>query len=261
MVPSGKRLALSDAAMQLALSDRTLTVSQAAQAQVHGLLGPHIAAAARAWTGPLSAVQYGRVRGEGMTWLRVRTIEGAHEVSIWLRDVVAQRVKGLRAWRATLDADTLRQPAFLCEPAYAAPDSELEAIRHILTQGRVAWVQDYRNGQAAVLALTASAQAFVAAQRTQSLRCFLDASEAVLDGIASYTSATVASLWQRAQWTSEAAAAQGPAAGCRRASQAMLPPLVQRLRLTGDDPDGARLLALASTPPPLGSPLQCFLFI
>ena len=282
MVPSGKRLALSDAAMQLALSDRTLTVSQAAQAQVHGLLGPHIAAAARAWTGPLSAVQYGRVRGEGMTWLRVRTIEGAHEVSIWLRDVVAQRVKGLRAWRATLDADTLRQPAFLCEPAYAAPDSELEAIRHILTQGRastedfaervrlaaggvllpqhVAWVQDYRNGQAAVLALTASAQAFVAAQRTQSLRCFLDASEAVLDGIASYTSATVASLWQRAQWTSEAAAAQGPAAGCRRASQAMLPPLVHRLRLTGEDPDGARLLALASTPPPLGSPLPRFTF-
>jgi hypothetical protein len=37
---------------------------------------------------------------------------------------------------------------------------------------------------------------------------------------------------------------------------------VQRLRLTGDDEHGARLLALASTPPPqLGSPLPRFLFV
>lgn len=40
-----------------------------------------------------------------------------------------------------------------------------------------------------------------------------------------------------------------------------MPPLVQRLRLTGDDEHGARLLALASTPPQLGSPLPRFLFV
>ena len=278
--PSGKRLALSDAAV--ALSDRTLTVSQAAQAQVHGMLGPHIVAAARAWTGPLSATQYGRIRGEGMSWLRVRSIEGAHEVSVWLRDVVTQRLHGLRSWRATLDAETLRQPAFLCEHAFSAPDSELEALRHIQKHGRAstedaaarlrqpdggllpehaAWVQDYCNGQSAVLALVACANAFVASQRTQSLRSFLDAADAVLDGIVAYTSATIEALCQRYLWTAEAAAAQGPAAGCRRASRAMLPPLVQRLRLTGDDPNGAQLLALASTPPPLGSPLPRFLFV
>jgi hypothetical protein len=281
LVPSGKRLALSDAAMQLALSDRTLTVTQAAQAQVHGMLGPHIVAAARAWAGPLSASEYGRVRGEGMTWLRVRTIEGAHEVSVWLRDVVAQRLNGIRAWRATLDPETLRAPAFLCEHAYAAPDSELEALRHIQKHGRAstddaaerlrqpdggllpqhaAWVHDYRNGQASVLALVACANAFVATQRTQSLRSFLDAADAVLDGVAAYTSTTIEALRQRLLWTAEAAAAQGPAAGCRQASQAMLTPLVHRLRLTGDDPDGARLLALASHPPPLGSPLPRFTF-
>jgi hypothetical protein len=277
--PQLKRTATEAATMQLALADRTLAVSQAAQAQALGLVSPYIAAAARAWTGPLSAVQYGRVRGEGMTWLRVRTIEGAHEVSFWLRNVLLQRLRGLRAWRATLDAETLRQPAFLCEAAYASPDSELEGLRNILMHGRAstdsvaeksrqpdgsllpqhaAWVHDFHTGYAAVMGLVGAAKAFVSAQRMEPLRCYLDASEAVLEGCAAYTRDTQTALEQRVEWTSEAAASQGAAAGSKAEARAALAPLVQRLRLTGDDPDGARLLALASTPPPLGSPLQPF---
>jgi hypothetical protein len=37
-------------------------------------------------------------------------------------------------------------------------------------------------------------------------------------------------------------------------AQATAPPLVARLRLTGDTVEGTRLLALARLPPPLGQP-------
>jgi hypothetical protein len=90
----------------------------------------------------------------------------------------------------------------------------------------------------------------------ESLRTFLDAAEAVLEAAAAYGRASAAALRQRVEWITEAATQQGDAAGCRRAARAALPPLVTRLRLTGDD--GARLLSLASTPPPLGAPLPPF---
>ena len=262
-----------------ALADRTLTVSQAAQAQVHGLMVPLIRAAARAWTGPHSAVQYGRARGAGMTWARVRTIEGALEVSAWLRDVYAQRMAGLRSWREALSDGALRQPAYLCDAAFVSPESELEALRYILSQSRAstrafadrcreadggllpqhaAWVHDFDLGHQAVLGLVGAACSYVAAQRMESLRTFLHAAEAVLASLRDSTACNMDALQQRVDWTSEAAAAQGAAAGCRLQARAALPPLVQRLRLTGDNEHGARLLALASQPPPRGAPLPPF---
>jgi hypothetical protein len=280
-LPASKRFVFDDAAMSLALADRTLTVSQAAQAQMHCFLAPHIASAARSWTGPLSATQYGRIRGEGMTWHRVRGMEGALEVAVWMRDVVAQRLTGLRAWRATLDAETLRSPAFFCDSAFAVPESELEAMRVILTGARMltafttestrqpdggllpqhaAWMYDYDQGHGAAMSMVANAHAFCASQRMESLRNYLDGAEAVLEGIGRYTRSSVESLQQRVEWTTLAAAAQGAAAGCWIEARSSLAPLVHRLRLTGEDPDGARLLALASTPPPLGSPLPRFTF-
>ena len=283
--PSSKRLAGEaqppggDAVARWALAERTLTVSQAAQAQVHGLMVPLIRAAARAWTGPHSAVQYGRARGAGMTWARVRTIEGAAEVSVWLRDVYAQRLAGLRSWREALSDDALRQPAYLCDAAFVSPESELEALRYILSQSRAsthafaaacrqadggllpqhaAWVHDFDLGHQAVLGLVGAACSFVAAQRMESLRTFLHAAEAVLASLRDYTACNIDALQQRLDWTAEAAAAQGAAAGCRLQARAALPPLVQRLRLTGDNEHGARLLALASQPPPRGAPLPPF---
>ena len=171
--PAGKRAALAlTAVAEEVLADRTLTVLHAAHAQVHTLLTPLIDAASRAWTGPLSAVQYGRARGEGMTWLRVRSIEGALEVGCWLHSVIHQRLRGLRAWRATLSPEELRAPAYLCDAAYASPECELDALRTIVSHSRAstehaaelarkpdggllaqhaAWVQDFVHGHAAVL--------------------------------------------------------------------------------------------------------------
>ena len=103
-----------------------------------------------------------------------------------------------------------------------------------------------------------AAHAFVAAQRLEPLRNFLDAADAVLEGCAAYARATRAALHQRMDWITEAAESQGPAAGSREEARAALPPLVQRLRLTGEDEHGAQLLALASQPPPLGAPLPPF---
>ena len=96
------------------------------------------------------------------------------------------------------------------------------------------------------------------ATRLQSLRCFLDVTEAVLEACAAYGAASADALRLRVEWYTDAALQQGDAAGCRRQARAALPPLVARLRLTGDDPDGARLLALATTPPALGQPLPPF---
>ena len=92
----------------------------------------------------------------------------------------------------------------------------------------------------------------------ESLQSFLEAADAVLVGCVAYMVASRDSLQHRLEWTTEAAAQQGPAAGCRLQARAMLAPLVQRLRLTEDNEEGARLLALASTPPPLGQPLTQF---
>jgi len=103
----------------------------------------------------------------------------------------------------------------------------------------------------------ASAHAYCAAQRMQPLRSFLDAVEAVLEGVGGYAQRTAVALRERVDWTSEAAEAQGPAAGCRAAQQALPSPLVQRLRLTADNEHGSHLLALATgTTLPAGAPLM-----
>ena len=259
--------------------DRTFAVHAAANGYVQGMMTTHITTAARAWTGPLSAVHFGRARGEGMTWLRVRSIEGALEVAQWMRSVCSLRMAGMRAWRETLSAEELRMPAFLFDGAHNSPWSELEALRYATSQGRAsthgaaealraslgtlraqdeAWVADFDQGHHAVMSMIAAAHAFIAAQRMEPLRVYLDAAEAVLSGVHRYAEECVKSLQQRVDWTSEAAASQGPAAGLRCEARARVPPLVQRLRLTDDNETGVALLALARTAPPRGVPPQRF---
>ena len=259
--------------------DRTFVVHAAANSYVLGMMTTYIATAARAWTGPLSAVHYGRARGEGMTWLRVRSIEGALEVAQWMRSVCSLRMGGMHAWREALSSEELRTPAFMFDAAHNSPWSELEALRYATSQGQAsthgvaaalrasmgtlraqdeAWVADFDQGHAAVMSMIAAAHAFVAAQRMEPLRVYLDAAEAVLSGVHRYAEECVTSLQQRLDWTSEAAAAQGPAAGSRCEARARVPPLVERLRLTDDCEHGVALLALARTPPPSGAPLQRF---
>ena len=263
----------------LPLEDRTFVVHAAANSYVLCMMTTYITAAARAWTGPLSAVHYGRARGEGMTWLRVRTIEGALEVAHWMRGVCSLRVVGMRAWRDALSSEELRMPAYMFDAAHNSPWSELEALRYATSQGRAsthgvadalrasmgrlraqeeAWVADFDQGHHAVMSMIAAAHAFIAAQRMEPLRVYLEAAEAVLGGVLRYAEQCIVSLQQRVDWTSEAAEAQGLAAGLRSEARARVPPLVERLRLTDDCEHGVALLALARTPPPKGAPLQRF---
>jgi len=285
-VTGAKQLALGSAAAAarpqqttLPLKDRTFVMHAAANSYVLGMMTTYITAAARAWTGPMSAAHYGRARGEGMTWLRVRSIEGALEVAHWMRGVCSMRMFGMRAWRDTLSSEDLRVPAFMCDAAHNCPWSELEALRYATSQGRAsthgvaealrasmgtlraqdeAWVADFDQGHHAVMSMIAAAHAFIAAQRMEPLRVYLDAAEAVLGGVLRYAEQCIVSLQERVDWTSEAAAAQGPAAGLQSEARARVPPLVERLRLTEDCEHGVALLALARTPPPKGAPLQRF---
>jgi hypothetical protein len=136
-IDSGKQLALAPQRLQqttLPLRDRTFATHRAAQSHVLEVMTPHITAAARAWTGPHSAVHYGRARGEGMTWLRVRTIEGAIEVSDWMASLCRIRLGALRSWRETLSSEQLRTPAYFSDAAFNSPDSELEALRYVTGQ-------------------------------------------------------------------------------------------------------------------------------
>jgi hypothetical protein len=255
------------------LYDRTYTTLHAANTQVMDLMVPHITAAAAALIGPSSYAAYARVGGRGMTWLRVRTIEGALEVTDWLGSVCGLRLRALRAWRDALGEDGQRSLAYCVDDAYNSPESELEALRHVLGHSSAsidaaaarltlpdgtlrepdaAWVQDYRNGNNAALALVANGMAFVARQRMEPMHSFLAAAEAVLEGMCRYICDSRRALEQRLDWTSATSAAQGAAAGDWQEAQATVPPLVMRMRLLDDDAVGARLLALATTPPPLG---------
>jgi hypothetical protein len=263
------------AAADSALRDRTLQTAGAAEAQVMSSLIPLIRGATAAWEGPASLVAYGRVRGAGMTWRRVRSIHGALEVTHWLDAVVSLRLRALRAWRDTLGEEDQRAPAYTVDAAYHSPESELEAMRYILvhssasthiaaaaaalpdgslTAQDAAWVCDFRAGHAAALGLVATGLAFVAQQRMEPLRSYLDAAEAVLVGMQRYFADSGAALGRRMVWTSATCEALGAAAGDREAANACMPPLVERLRLTRDDPNGARLLAMATTPLPRGEP-------
>ena len=265
----------------LGLYDRTFILDGVALGRVLDLMSPHIAVAARAWAGPHSAVQYGRACGRGMTWLRVRSIEGAVEVSAWLGAVCRVRLGALRSWRDMLSAEQLRSPAYYADVAYNTPDSELEALRYCTTQARgstysvaaaqraasptgalspqdAAWVHDFDVGHDNAMEMIGAAHSFVAAQRMAPLRDFLEAAEAVVGEIARYAEQTAASLRMRLEWISEAAAAQGPEAGLLSDARKVVPPLVQRLRLTDDCEHGVGLLALARVPPPRGTPPQRF---
>jgi hypothetical protein len=190
------------------------------------------------------------------------------------------RLAALREWRETLSTEQLRLPAYFSDAAFSSPESELEALRYVTRQAWVsthvvadalreaqggtlraqetAWVHDFDCGHDNVLAMIGAGHAFIAAQRMEPLRTYLDASEAVMGGIIQYAAESEAALRLRVEWTSDAAESQGPAAGLRAESQARVPPLVERLRLTDDCEHGVALLALAVTPPPRGLPPQRF---
>ena len=268
-------------ARMVGLFDRTFTELQMVQGRVAGLLMPHISVAARAWTGRRSAVQYGRVRGEGMTWMRVHAAEGAIEVSRWVEAVLTQRLQALRSWRNALGEAGERELAYRVPGAYNSPESELDALMYIMSQSKAAtdfvagllrlrdggklrdqdaaWLEDYNEGHNANMAMYDTAVAVMSRYRMEPLRTYIAAAEAVVDGFRISSQSTTASLLQRMEWVVEAAVSQGPAAGDKAQAKLTLPPLVDRLRLVSDDPEhGMRLLQLATTPPPPGQPLPRF---
>ena len=263
-----------------ALFDRTYTCT--VHEQVRGLMMPHIVAAGHAWAGPLSAVQYGRVRGQGMTWLRVRAIEGAQSVARWLASVCALRLQALQSWRDAMGEAGGRRLAYTVDGAYNAPDSELDAISYVFWEARTAteciaeaqrqrdgvlkpqdsaWVQDYYDGHNSIIAMINVAHAQMAMVRMEPLRTYTAAAAAVLESLCVSMQTTVAGLAQRLDWITEAAVSQGAAAGDKAGAATMTPPMLLRLRLTTDCEQGTRLLELAHTPPPPGQPLPRFVLV
>ena len=263
-----------------ALFDRTFTCT--AHEQVKVLMMPHIAAAGRAWAGPLSAVQYGRVRGQGMTWLRVCSIEGALEVARWLASVCDLRLQALQSWCDALGETGERKLAYTVNGAYNAPESELDALSYVFWQSRTAtecvaeelrlrdgtlkpqdsaWLQDYYDGHNSIIAMINVAHAQMAMVRMEPLRTYTAAAAAVLESLCVSMQTTVAGLAQRLDWITEAAVSQGAAAGDKAGAATMTPPMLLRLRLTTDCEQGARLLELAHTPPPPGQPLPRFVLV
>jgi hypothetical protein len=258
---AAKRLAV--ALPQAPLHDRTYQTLHAAQSHVYGLLFPLIDRCAATWAGPRSEVAYGAVGGAGLTWRRVHTVAGAAEVNGWAAAVFGTRLRALRAWRETLSAEQERMPAYMLDTAFATPDSELQAMRHVLLQSAAAscspppdaaWIEDFQTGQVAALTIMASGDAFAARQRMESVRTFLDAAEAVLSGLCAYSASVGRALTHRLAWGASTCAALGDAAGSLAEARAPMPPLVAILRLRGDNAEGTRLLALATTPPPPGMP-------
>jgi len=289
------------AAAVIPLFDRTYTTEEVALGQVMDLMLPLSSTAVCAWRGPHSAVQYGRALGAGvrarvvhiaaclllltahailqMTWRRVRSIEGALEVAQWLEKVCRLRLQALRAWRDRLGEDGLRVPAYTVSAAYSSPESELNALRYIVSHSRAsthtaidsvrlpdgcllaqdaAWLHDYDISFTAVIAMLDRAQALIVRERWTAMRTYMYAAEGVIDCMRIFMRNGKEALEQRLDWVTEAAMSQGPAAGDRQQAQAALAPLVERLRLTSDDEFGAHLIGLSTTPPPLGEPLPPF---
>ena len=266
----------------LALSNRTFTSLHVAEAQALELMVPLIDAASAAWTGPDSLEAYARCSGAGMTWARLRSIEGALDVTTWLQAVIELRLRALRSWRDTLGANGERAAAYTVDVSFNTPESELEALRYILGQSLeattsaaaalaapdgslkpqdAAWVLDFQQGYSNALTMIAAAHAFLARQRMEPLRNFLNAAEAVLEGMDRYCRMTSRGLRQRLLWVTEWCELQGPAAGDERVARATLAPLVARLRLNYDDTHGARLLALSELELPAGTPPPRFTLV
>lgn len=259
-----------------ALNARPFTALHVAQGEVLQLITARVESAAHAWAGASSRGEFHRVQGAGMTWIRSFAMGGGLEVSRWTSGMCEMRLRTLRTWRDTLSAECLRAPAYAMDGAYNSPSSELEAVRFILLNSSAAthdtiprllqadgklrpqdaaWIADYDAGHNLIMVLIASLQAIVTMQRQQPLSSYLEAVDAVLVGLCYYARKTTAALETRVEWTAAMAALQGPAAGDKLPSKAIIPPMVQRLGLNGGQGD---LLALATSLTPLGQPPAAF---
>ena len=258
-----------------ALSARPFTVLHSAHAHVLQLITPRVNTAAHFWAGASSRTQFERAQGVGMNWVRSFGIQGALEVSRWFIGVCEMRLKTLRAWRDSLSADSLRVVAYMADATYNTPSSELEAVRFMLLQSHeathdaiprllqadgklrpqdVAWIADYDTGHDNIMEMVGSLLAFISMQRLQPLGTFLEAAEAALIGLCYYTREITGALTARVEWTAALADQLGPAAGDKVLARAIIPPMVQRLRLNCRDEHSTRLLALATSVPPAGHP-------
>ena len=258
-----------------ALCARPFTALQVAQGQVMQLITARVDAAAHFWAGAASCGEFQRAHGLGMSWVRSFAMGGALEVARWMSAVFEMRLQSLRAWRDSLSAESLREPAYMTDGAYNSPSSELEAIKFILVNsaaathdtiphllqadGRLrpqdaAWMDDYDAGHNCIMVMVASVHAYMTMQRQQPLSTYLEAADAALVGMCDYARKATVALTRRVEWTAAMAELQGPAAGDKLQAKAMIPPMVQRLRLNG----GQDMLALATSATPLGQPPVAF---
>ena len=254
--------------LALPLRDRAFHSFALVEASTFRALRPMIDKVCHAWAGTTCAAAFRASRGAGMSWARVRAIQGALEANTWLRRALLARQRALHAWRTTLDASDERELAYSVEvDRVMTPDIELDALRVLLRAGAAAtqaavaaattaaggarpewctaWMQDYREGHAAGDALVAVAQACLAQERLSPLRAYLNMADAVFVGMLRYTEEAEAQLRTRVAWQTAMCLQLGDAAGDAAVLLASTPPLLARLRLTQDGRLGASSEPLA----------------
>jgi hypothetical protein len=113
----------------LLLHDRTFTTLGVARGAALARVAPLMTQACAGWEARASAAAFGAAGDVGMSWARLRAVQGAIDVCDCYAAFLDLRLAALRAWRDTLDEEALRAPAYSSEATYATPDCELDAHR------------------------------------------------------------------------------------------------------------------------------------
>ena len=207
-------------------------------AALAGAMQPALLSVARVWRAEAAEAHFRSCRGAGIDWSRVRNIQGAIDMTRFVRDAVELKREALQHYRAGLDEGALTVAAFALETRSFTPESELDALRTIMDGGMIvttsaaariceqlggqlpkaeeAYVDSYRQGHAAVMLMIHALHSSLAQRRfCSSLAELLDEAEACLEVLVKYTLVAEQALQFRIVWLTELCTLRGEAAGQR----------------------------------------------
>ena len=199
---------------------------------------PALLSVSRVWRAEAAEAHFREARGAGVDWSRVRNIQGAIEMTRFVRDAVELKREALQQYRISLDEGTLREAAFALETRSFTPESELDALRTIMDGGMVvtttaaariceqlggqlplseeAYADSYRQGHAAVMLMIHALHSSLAQRRFgSSLAALLDEAEACVEVLVEYTLVAERALQARIVWLTDLCTLRGEAAGQR----------------------------------------------
>jgi len=199
---------------------------------------PSIQIAAKSWRAEAAEARFRAACGTGIDWSRVRNIQGAIEMGLFLRDALELKREALQQYRLGLDESALREDAYATETRSFTPECELDALRTIMDGGLIvttsaatrvceqsggqlpdseaAYVDSFRQGHSAVMLMIHALHSAVAQRRfSSSLAALLDEAEACLEVLIEYTFVAERALQARIVWLTELCTLRGDAAGQR----------------------------------------------